>query len=1019
MSKLHLISHTHWDREWYLTYQQFRLKLVKLIDLLLILLKQDPDFKHFLLDGQTIVLDDYLEMRPSNFEILRMHILDGRLLIGPWHVLSDEFLVSPEATIRNLLQGDRTARRFGAKMMVGYIPDPFGHISQMPQILLGFDIHYASVQRGLSDEPCELWWQSPDGSKVLLSYLRDGYGNAAGLPTFDQERFVSEVQRLRDSLLPNTNSNQLLLMNGTDHMLPSLNLSASIDYANERLKEDFLLHSSLPEYFSAINNQLLDDRIPLPSVMGELRSPRRHHLLPGVLSTRIWIKQRNHQCETLLEKWAEPFSTFANLLENRKSEQSGLSLDDRLHSGILPDPAAILRQAWRLLMECHPHDSICGCSIDQVHREMEPRFDQVEQIGEEITHQSLDYLSEMIDTRVNQELASQRSSESLVTPSPRSNKFIAAIVVFNPTAGPRTGLVSLELAVPPDVEQFEIIDDTGNIMPENVSGMLSRDLFSAVLDRQELISVLGTINEGRVAGMVIRDFVFKRDSNQLDIKVVLEDAEKVDIEKWRKGFRQLQVFLADPSIDTFIVRARSATTNQVAFIARDAPGYGYKTFWISDRTLPVITQHKIRKVNRVMKMLLPIANNLTNLAVLNKALSKLSLMRNPEYTPFKAPYIIENEYLSMEVSTKDGTLTLHDKNNGIVYKGLNRFVDGGDRGDEYNYCPPFEDRVIKEVHVDEIHIQRELSLQAIRIKLSMQVPKGLRPDRRARAIDQVSISIETHLYLYPGVPRLDIHTEVHNPARDHRLRVHFPTSFNLGEEQRFADHDGHFTVERRPIGIPAYDESWIEQPRPEVPQRIFSDISDGKHGLMLANRGLPEVEVLMNSQGRPEIALTLLRCVGWLSREDLATRKGHAGPELATPGAQMIGDWKYDYAVIPHDGDWQSSYQEAYAFNVPLRAVSTSLHPSLLPRKSSLVQITPREFIISSIKTAEIGHGWILRGYNISPDSIQVRIKPLLHFDRADKVNLAEDLIHKLEINQQGEIDVPVRAKEILTVKLW
>ena len=171
MRTLHVISHTHWDREWYLTFQQFRLKLVHLVDNLLEILEKDRDFKYFMLDGQTIVLDDYLAMRPENEPLLREHIRRGRILIGPWHILPDMFLVGPEAHIRNLLQGERSARRFGAKMNVGYMPDSFGHIGQIPQILRGFGIDSACLWRGLDAQPCEFWWQAPDGSRVLMAYL--------------------------------------------------------------------------------------------------------------------------------------------------------------------------------------------------------------------------------------------------------------------------------------------------------------------------------------------------------------------------------------------------------------------------------------------------------------------------------------------------------------------------------------------------------------------------------------------------------------------------------------------------------------------------------------------------------------------------------------------------------------------------------------------------------------------------------------------------------------------------------
>ena len=118
MRTIHVVSHTHWDREWYRSFQQFRLRLVHLVDALLDLLEQDKNFKFFMLDGQTIILDDYLSIRPDNEKILRDHIRKGRILIGPWHILPDMFLVSPEAHIRNLLEGDRTARKFGPKMMI-------------------------------------------------------------------------------------------------------------------------------------------------------------------------------------------------------------------------------------------------------------------------------------------------------------------------------------------------------------------------------------------------------------------------------------------------------------------------------------------------------------------------------------------------------------------------------------------------------------------------------------------------------------------------------------------------------------------------------------------------------------------------------------------------------------------------------------------------------------------------------------------------------------------------------------
>ena len=425
MQTIHVISHTHWDREWYLTFQQFRLKLVHLIDKLLDLLESDPNFKYFMLDGQTIVLDDYLLMRPEIESVLRRHIQSGRILIGPWHILPDMFLVSPESHIRNLLQGARTARKFGPKMPVGYIPDPFGHPGQVPQILNGFGIQAASLWRGLSNQPAELWWQSPDGSKVLLAYLRDSYSNGANLPVHDPELFTEQIAIAGNSLSVHSAVNDHLIMLGTDHMEPSPRTSASIECANANLPDMQLIHSTLPGYIESIKARIEGLEQPIPTLRGELRACDRSPLLPGVLSTRMWIKQCNQHSQILLEKWAEPFSVFA---ENLISREVKPTAPEEMASNRIQNVAPIIRQAWRLLMENHPHDSICGCSIDQVHDEMKARFDQVDQIVEEITLQALQAIARAADTR--------------------SDAAFSTIVLFNPQCAPRRDIMEVALNIP-------------------------------------------------------------------------------------------------------------------------------------------------------------------------------------------------------------------------------------------------------------------------------------------------------------------------------------------------------------------------------------------------------------------------------------------------------------------------------------------------------------------------------------------------------------------------------------------
>jgi len=175
--EVHIISHTHWDREWYLTFEQFRVRLVKLVDHLLEILEKEPEYRCFMLDGQTVLLKDYLAIKPWNKERIKRYIKEGRILIGPWYVLPDEFLPGGESHIRNLLLGDKLCREFGGKMNEGYLPDSFGHIAQMPQILKGFGIKSAIFWRGVSNKvkTTEFIWEAPDGSRVFTIYWLESF----------------------------------------------------------------------------------------------------------------------------------------------------------------------------------------------------------------------------------------------------------------------------------------------------------------------------------------------------------------------------------------------------------------------------------------------------------------------------------------------------------------------------------------------------------------------------------------------------------------------------------------------------------------------------------------------------------------------------------------------------------------------------------------------------------------------------------------------------------------------------
>jgi mannosylglycerate hydrolase len=850
---LTIVSHTHWDREWYQPFQEYRIRLVRLMDRLLDVLTADPNYRHFTLDGQTIILEDYLEVRPEREAEIRRLVQEGRLLIGPWYILPDEFLVGPEATVRNLMLGDRMARRFGPKMIIGYVPDPFGHISQLPQILGGFGMDVACFWRGTGDAPTEFRWAAPDGTEVLVLHLRDSYANAAYLPA-DEDGFVAAIQRIVDSLASHAPTDYLLVMNGNDHMEPMPELPALIAAANARLPDVVLRHGTLPQHVIAV-------RAAPPQLelrRGEMRCPQHAPILPGVLSARMWIKQRNAAAETLLEKWAEPFSAIAAHL---KPEPLNLK--------------PLIQQAWRYLIQNHPHDSICGCSIDQVHKEMDVRFDWVTQIGEEVTRQSLATIADAVDTA------------SLDTEEP-----VMPVVVFNPVAGPRTDLVTVRVQLSGSLDHFTITDES---------------------------------------------------SRPVSFQVQRRCPEKDN-------------------------------TAELTFVAPDVPGHGYRTFAIRP-------------------------------AGASSASNRQQTVTN-----------IENEFFLVAADPTTGTFTLTDKASGTVFRDLNRFVDGGDRGDEYNYCPPEADRV-----VDAPAAQPTIRLvesgpvrQTLRIEMIYHLPVALTADRSTRTSETVALPIVTCVSLSPGVRRVDVQTRVDNQARDHRLRVHFPTPICTDVSHA----EGHFDVVTRPVDPPPNTADWAEQPTSTHPQRTFVDANDGESGLMVNNRGLPEYEVLRGETG-VIIALTLLRCVGWLSRDDIPTRPGHAGPGLSTPGAQCPGRHVFEYALVPHTRDWRACFREAHAFDAPLRAVLTSVHEGSLPPTGSFATAEPNTMVISAVKAAESGDGLIVRVYNIGDESVEGRLRLWRPFRRATLVNLneEEEVGTQRAVPLPREIGFPMRGKQIATVK--
>lgn len=380
----HVVSHTHWDRAWYLPFEKFRLRLIEMVDDLLDLLASDPDFKHFFFDGQMIPLEDYLAVRPHRREALVEAIRSGKLVLGPHYILPDEFLVSGESLIRDLLIGRRLASELGKPSMVGYMPDSFGHPSQIPQILNGFGIDSFIFTRGADEKikrlGVEFYWKGSEGeSRVLAINQLHGYGNANAIghpggdllfQSYSAEKACSHADWLAGSMRSRCRANAFLFNNGMDHQPAQRTLPQAIRdinrYAAGRYK---LVHSTLEKFLAGVRKS----SAAFKTYQGELRGGLEQNNLPGVYSARLYLKQLNQQCQMLLERHTEPLSAILAW------EGYAYPLDACIH-------------AWKTLLQCHPHDDICGCSVDEVHRDMLNRFAHVEQTGEWLRDRALDHL---------------------------------------------------------------------------------------------------------------------------------------------------------------------------------------------------------------------------------------------------------------------------------------------------------------------------------------------------------------------------------------------------------------------------------------------------------------------------------------------------------------------------------------------------------------------------------------------------------------------------------------------------
>lgn len=501
-----VISHTHWDREWYMSLEGMRVRLVDLIDRCLVTLEKYPEYI-FHLDAQTIVLEDYLEIRPHKRKELQQRVQEGRLLIGPWYVQNDFYLTSGESTVRNLLTGLQVAEEFGDSTMVAYAPDQFGNISQLPQIFNQFGMDTFIFGRGLAKlvkkedgtrervrMAPEFIWEGADGTKMLAIHMPYWYNNAQRFSE-DIDRAVKLAELCEKQFEGWAVTPYLLLMNGVDHLEAQDNLLPILEEVQKNLPEDKVIKQyRMDDYCNDVKKYIADNNVELETYSGELRMGGDYEVLQGTLSARVYLKQANTQAQNALECRLEPLYAMA--------EQMGLSNSY---------PSDYMKYFWKKLIQNHPHDSICGCSIDAVHAHMEDNYSRLKDYTDNLFGRGMRLFTNHMAVK------GAKEGDYLLT-------------VFNTTETAQGGLVEAKVIFPEKdaVGSFEILDDQGNKVDYLVLNKCTRilNLFTPInlpgdLDVTEYTVLL---HVDTVPAMSVRAFVVRPVEGEAALQPACESA---------------------------------------------------------------------------------------------------------------------------------------------------------------------------------------------------------------------------------------------------------------------------------------------------------------------------------------------------------------------------------------------------------------------------------------------------------------------------------------------------------------
>ncbi|GGF29424.1 alpha-mannosidase [Halobacillus andaensis] len=381
MKQVHVVPHMHWDREWYFSTEESRILLVNNMEEIMDRLETDPDYPYYVLDGQTSILEDYFAVKPEAKERVKKLVQDGKLIIGPWYTQTDEMVVGSESIVRNLLYGIKDSKEFGQPMMIGYLPDSFGQSAQMPHILNGFDIKYTIFWRGTSErhgtDKTEFYWETDDGSRVLVQLLPLGYAIGKYLPQ-EEDTLKQRMEKYFPVLDRGTTTDHLVLPNGHDQMPIQKDIFEVMGKLRQLYPDREFFLSKYENIFAEIEKQ--ND---LATLEGEFLDGKYMRVHRSIYSTRMDIKAANTRVENKITNVLEPLASMA------------YDLGFEYHHGLI-------ELIWKEIMKNHAHDSIGCCCSDKVHREIAGRLF----LAEEKTDQLIEfYKRQIVDAMETDETA--------------------------------------------------------------------------------------------------------------------------------------------------------------------------------------------------------------------------------------------------------------------------------------------------------------------------------------------------------------------------------------------------------------------------------------------------------------------------------------------------------------------------------------------------------------------------------------------------------------------------------------